>query len=214
MRTESRISVTNAPVARLRSERAEPRAMLNGLAPELRVSPGRGWGSIPRPGGRSGDARQCRRARSLLVKQVDRPVIEFSVRHIGKVQVTLYELEPGLFLVVRRPQAGALVRKASVDLEITNEWSGANVLAPYLRVVPVPYSPTDTRRLVTRLNENKAAHFRWCRFEMNSEGNVVVHVNSDEQLTLPRPMFYQVLDAVKILTSQDTPDRDRKGQVQ
>jgi len=71
VRTGSRISVTNAPVARLRSERAEPRAMLQRLASKLGASPDRGWGSIPRPSnrrfafgktGRSGDARRFRRA--------------------------------------------------------------------------------------------------------------------------------------------------------
>ena len=39
--------------------------MGTGLASELRGSPDRGWGSIPRPGGRSGDARRCRRAVKL-----------------------------------------------------------------------------------------------------------------------------------------------------
>ena len=40
--------------------------MLQRLASELRASPDCGWGNIPRPRGRSGDARRCRRAISLL----------------------------------------------------------------------------------------------------------------------------------------------------
>ena len=40
--------------------------MLNRQASELRASPDRGWGSIPRPGGRSGDARRCHRAVAIV----------------------------------------------------------------------------------------------------------------------------------------------------
>ncbi len=40
--------------------------MLRRWASKLRASPDRGWGNIPRPGGRSGDARLCRRAVILL----------------------------------------------------------------------------------------------------------------------------------------------------
>ena len=71
MRTGSRISVTNTPVARLRSERAEPRGLLQRLASDLRASLARGWGSIPRSSklkfafgkkGRLEDTRRFRRA--------------------------------------------------------------------------------------------------------------------------------------------------------
>jgi len=41
--------------------------MRDRLSYELRVSPGRGWVSIPRPGGRTGDARRIRRPIKLLV---------------------------------------------------------------------------------------------------------------------------------------------------
>lgn len=62
MSRDPRISAAKAPVALSSCKRAEPRSMLQRLALELRACPRRGWGSISRPRGRSGDARPCRRA--------------------------------------------------------------------------------------------------------------------------------------------------------
>lgn len=147
------------------------------------------------------------------MQRLDRPITEFSFRHLGYVQTSLYRIEKGLVLVFRRPASPNLWRKTTVELEADGNWAQKRGLYFRLRCAPIPYIKADTEKLLRTIGEGETAKFKWCRFA-DLYGEIVLNDGEGSKLILPRQTFENIFSAVQTFRNAHTLTPDQKGQVQ